>query len=106
VQPTQAPEQKLPELPEEPTPGADVCELSIRLPDSSQLRRRFPKNAPLQQVFDFLAHKGYSMSKYSLISTYPPTSYSETTKSLDQYGKHTALPLLTLQVWIEEQLLC
>ncbi|XP_008589495.1 PREDICTED: UBX domain-containing protein 8 [Galeopterus variegatus] len=68
-QPTQ---NKVPDLPEEPSEtAAEVVTVALRRPSGSVLRRRFFKSCSSQVLLDWMMKTGYHTSLYGLSTSFP-----------------------------------
>ncbi|KAH3697404.1 FAS-associated factor 1-like [Dreissena polymorpha] len=80
-------EQLAQQVPDEPPEGCTevTCTLRIRCPDREMLLRRFYGRNKLRAVMNFITSKGFHLSDYKLLTTFPRRDLSEadTNKTLE-----------------------
>lgn len=61
------------EVPDEPPQGCTevTCALRIRTPDRNMLTRKFYGKNRLQAVLNYITSKGFHLTEYKLLTTYP-----------------------------------
>jgi hypothetical protein len=64
-------ERKRASMPDEPDKGPGVASLVLRLPSGERASRRFDKDAPLEQVFDWAEVNLVDIELACLVSSYP-----------------------------------
>lgn len=75
-------------LPDEPSvSAADVCKISIRLPNGDRLLRRFNKTDIVKDVYNFVkVHYDTLDDSYVLCNTFPKTQIVDRAKTLEESG--------------------
>jgi len=94
-------ERKRTRLSTEPREGEpNTCDLAIRLPDGSRLKRRFYLSDTLRDIYDYVdicEPAGLEIGSYDLVSNYPRKAYVESDATIESTGLGTQA-LLFIQV--------
>lgn len=70
----------------EPSPGQDVAEVVIRLPDGSRSIRRFMRNATLRQLIDYISTLDNVPRQHEVVTTYPTMVLQPTDDTVESAG--------------------
>lgn len=86
-------------LPPEPEPGPETVTFALRLPSGARLQRRFHKNSPWQQVYDFLGSRGLDPQSHVVYSQMPRKALPVSTEpiSTSELGSSAALVVEPIQ---------